>query len=63
MVYFTLPQPLLSDVSFRVEGELVHAHKLVLCTRCEVMAAMLSGAFQESQASEVSMPDTYNWFS
>ena len=31
----------------------VPAHRLVLTTRCEVMSAMLSGAFQESTANEV----------
>ena len=38
---------------FRVEGTLVHSHKLVLCTRCEVMSAMLTGGFAESQRNEV----------
>ena len=46
-------QPLLSDISFRVEDTLVHAHKLVLCARCDVMAAMLTGGFMESQSNEV----------
>jgi hypothetical protein len=46
-------QPLFSDVTFRVEGTLVHSHKLVLCTRCDVMSAMLTGGFAESQSNEV----------
>ena len=49
-------KPLLSDVRFLVEGQLVYAHKLVLSTRCEVMAAMLSGYFMESSRQEVSIP-------
>ena len=50
---FISTQPTLSDVSFRVEGSLVHAHKLVLCLRCDVMSAMLTGGFKESQSNEV----------
>ena len=42
-----------SDVSFRVEDSVVWAHKVVLCLRCEVMAAMLSGGFRESEGREV----------
>lgn len=48
-----LNRELFSDIRFRVDGETVFAHKLVLCTRCEVMAAMLSGGFMESENSEV----------
>lgn len=48
-----LNQELFSDVQFRVDGETVFAHKLMLCTRCDVMAAMLSGGFMESENSEV----------
>ena len=47
-------KPLLSDVHFLVEGQLVPAHRLVLSTRCEVMTAMLSGYFMESTRQEVS---------
>lgn len=50
-----LSKQLFSDVRFRVEGEKVYAHRLVLCTRCDVMAAMLTGGFKESGISEVSM--------
>lgn len=46
-------KPLFSDVQFLVEGQRVYAHKLVLCTRCEVMAAMLSGHFMEGSREEV----------
>ena len=62
-LFFTLlPQPLFSDVTFRVEGTLVHSHKLVLCSRCEVMSAMLTGGFAESQSNEVRFIITlYTW--
>ncbi|XP_064402041.1 rho-related protein racA-like isoform X2 [Halichondria panicea] len=52
-----LNKGLFSDVCFLVEGVVVPAHRLVLTTRCEVMSAMLSGAFQESAANEISIPD------
>lgn len=48
-------KPLLSDIQFVVEGELVYAHKLVLSTRCEVMEAMLSGQFMENSKKQVSI--------
>ena len=48
-----LNSSLFSDVSFLVEGERIAAHKLVLCCRCEVMSAMLSGGFMESRSREV----------
>ena len=50
-----LSKQLFSDVRFRVEGEKVYAHRLVLCTRCDVMSAMLTGGFKESGISEVNM--------
>lgn len=46
-------QELFSDVGFRVEGALIPAHKIVLCLHCEVMSAMLTGGFRESQSNEV----------
>ncbi|XP_064386490.1 rho-related protein racA-like [Halichondria panicea] len=52
-----LNKGLFSDVCFLVEGVVVPAHRLVLTTRCEVMSAMLSGAFQESTANQISIPD------
>lgn len=42
-----------SDVSFRVEEQLVRAHLCVLIAHCDFMAAMLSGNFQESGQQEV----------
>ena len=50
---------LFSDVTFSVEGQSIPAHKLVLCCRCDVMSAMLSGGFKESRSSEVN-PCHYN---
>lgn len=48
-----LNNSLFSDVTFSVEGISIPAHKLVLCCRCEVMSAMLSGNFIESASKEV----------
>lgn len=45
-----------SDVSFQVENQTVRAHLSVLISRCEFMAAMLSGNFQESDQSEIPLP-------
>jgi hypothetical protein len=42
-----------SDVSFRVDGQLVRAHLCVLVAHCDFMAALLSGNFQESGQKEV----------
>ena len=42
-----------SDVSFRVDKQLVRAHLCVLVAHCDFMAAMLSGNFQESGQKEV----------
>ena len=48
-----LNSSLFSDVTLSVEGERISAHKLVLCCRCDVMSAMLSGGFMESRSNEV----------
>ena len=47
-------QPLLSDIRLKVEGRVIHAHKVVLSSRSEVFAAMLKNGFIESETSEVS---------
>ena len=43
-----LNKPFLADVKFRVEGSIVYGHRTILNARSEVMAAMLGGAFRES---------------
>lgn len=51
-----LNKPFLADVKFCVEGMVVYGHKLILKARSEVMAAMLGGAFRESDLdTEVSI--------
>lgn len=42
-----------SDVSFEVDSQILRAHMPVLISRCDFMAAMLSGKFQESGQSQV----------
>ena len=41
-------KPLLSDMTFVVEGQSVSCHKIVLVTRCEVLGVMLIRGFAES---------------
>lgn len=48
-------KPLLSDVQFLIEGQVVYAHKIVLTTRCDVLGAMLTGGFSESNTQQVIM--------
>ena len=43
-----LNKSLQADVKFRVEGSVVYGHRVILKARSEVMAAMLGGAFIES---------------
>ncbi|XP_077203768.1 rho-related BTB domain-containing protein 3 [Paroedura picta] len=38
----------LADVMFKIQGAIVPAHRAVLVARCEVMAAMFSGNYMES---------------
>ena len=55
-----LNQQLMSDIKFRVEGEVVYGHKVVLSARCEVLGAMLTGGFAESNSAEVIINNYYN---
>ncbi|OWF34481.1 Rho-related protein racA [Mizuhopecten yessoensis] len=57
-LYFNKPES--ADVTFRVEGRTIYAHKVLLSARCNVMAAMFGGHFIEGQSSlsEVNIPDT-----
>lgn len=43
----------MSDVQFLVEGHSISAHKIVLATRCDVLGAMLTGGFAESNTNQV----------
>ncbi|XP_022081979.1 rho-related protein racA-like [Acanthaster planci] len=47
----------LSDVRFKVEETTVYAHKMMLTSRCEFMAGMFSGLFQESSKDEIKIED------
>ncbi|XP_067686081.1 rho-related protein racA-like [Haliotis asinina] len=45
-LYFNQPES--ADVVFNIGGLEVYAHKVVLMSRCDVMAAMFGGAFMEA---------------
>lgn len=47
----------LSDVTFRVKGEAIKAHSLILCCRSEVFERQLCGGLQESISKEVLVED------
>uniref|UniRef100_A0A8L8KA68 BTB domain-containing protein n=1 Tax=Heligmosomoides polygyrus TaxID=6339 RepID=A0A8L8KA68_HELPZ len=44
-----------SDVTFVVEGERFHAHKMILSIRCEYFKAMLYGGLKESSEAEIEL--------
>lgn len=46
-----------SDVTFRVKGEAIKAHSLILCCRSEVFERQLCGGLQESISKEVVVED------
>ena len=48
-----LNNTLYSDITLVVDGRKIPAHRCVLTTRCEVMSAMFSGQFAESNTAEV----------
>ena len=50
MFYLTSP---ISDVILKVERKKIPAHKVVLHARCEVLSAMFSEGFLESETSMV----------
>ncbi|CAL8346750.1 unnamed protein product [Lota lota] len=47
-----------SDVMFRLDNGNLPAHKPLLISSCDWMAAMFRGSFMESYIEEVSIPDT-----
>jgi len=50
---------LLSDISFKIEGTIVLAHKVVLSARCRVLATMFTSGFMESsKTAELEIGDT-----
>lgn len=48
-----LKNPNLADVIFEIQDISVYAHKAVLVARCDVMAAMFSGNYSETNACNV----------
>ncbi|XP_067883703.1 rho-related BTB domain-containing protein 2-like isoform X4 [Heterodontus francisci] len=46
-----------SDVVFEVEGERITAHKPLLISSCDWMAAMFRGSFMESYIDKLPLPD------
>lgn len=46
-----------SDVALIVEGQRLHAHKVILAARSEYFRALLYGGMKESNQSEIEMPD------
>lgn len=58
-----LDQGLMADVVFELDDGACAAHKAMLTARCDVMKAMFSGDFRESQAKVVSFIDSTEKFS
>ena len=61
MKEFFFNKDLMSDVTFHVQNTTLHAHRVVLAARCDVMAAMLGGAFRESNSDEVRHERIFGW--
>ncbi|XP_038076186.1 rho-related protein racA-like isoform X2 [Patiria miniata] len=47
----------LSDIRFKVEDQTFFAHKILLTSRCEIMARMFSGIYTESNKEEIRIED------
>jgi RCC1 and BTB domain-containing protein len=47
-----------SDVAFLVEGQVIHAHRVVLASRCAHFRAMFLSGMKESRETEVKIMDT-----
>lgn len=48
----------LSDVTFVVEGERIHAHRVILAARCEYFRAMLYDGLKDSSEAEIQLEGT-----
>lgn len=46
-----------SDVHFVVEGQVIHAHKIILAARSQHFNAMFSSGMRESTSSEITIPN------
>jgi len=53
-----LNKPLLSDLTFVVEGAEIHAHRALVTSHCEVFRARLTGGFRDGKDSKVVISDT-----
>jgi hypothetical protein len=46
-----------SDVSFKVDGKTIYAHRIILSSRCSFMSTMFAGSFIESKRNaEIPIP-------
>ncbi|OQR93437.1 hypothetical protein ACHHYP_02568 [Achlya hypogyna] len=50
-------RPEFSDISFIVEGTVVHGHKIILSLGSERFRAMFTAGFREASATEIIIPD------
>ena len=48
-----LNNSLFSDITFKLDGVSVYAHRAILTSRCEFMSVMLNSDFLEGKSSEV----------
>jgi RCC1 and BTB domain-containing protein len=46
-----------SDVNFVIEGQIIHAHKIILAARSQHFNAMFSSGMKESTSSEIEIPN------
>ena len=49
--------PTLSDVTFLVEGQKFHAHRIALLASSDTFRAMFDGHYREKDASEIPIPN------
>jgi RCC1 and BTB domain-containing protein len=49
--------PEFSDVKFVVEGRIIHAHKVILASRCQHFNAMFTSGMREAFADEIKIPN------